>query len=76
MYSMDKEISQRSERMQKSTISKHNKHHGSTGHCFSFGNKAAYKITDNSSVVKYAVIKDTAIIQQYDAIFIEELIGR
>ena len=60
----------------KSVISKHNKHHGSLGEYFSFGNKAAYETVDGSSVGQYTVNKDASINQQCNIVVIEELIGR
>ena len=41
------------EGVKKNTIDKKNSHHGSTGYYFSFGNNAAYKIINGSSVAKY-----------------------
>ena len=60
----------------KSVIGKHNKHHGSLGEYFSFGNKAAYETVDGSSVSQYAVKKHATITQKCNIVVIEELIGR
>ena len=59
-----------------SVISKHNKHHQSSGEYFSFGNKGAYKTVDGSSVGQYATKKNSSIQQKSNVIIIEELIAR
>ena len=55
----------------KSVISKHNKHHGSFGEYFSFGNKVAYETVDGSSMGQYTVKKNTSIKQRCHIITIE-----
>ena len=60
----------------KSVIGKHNKHHGSLGEYFSFGNKAAYETIDGSSVSQYAIKKCATVTQKCNIVVIEELIGR
>ena len=62
--------------MLKRVISKHKKHYGSTRYYFFYGKKAAYKITENSLVGQYAVIKGATIDQQCRAIVIEDSIVR
>lgn len=57
----------------RSVITKSNKHHGSTGHYFSFGNKAAYRKCNNSSVSQYAVRNTATFTQECDAVIIEDI---
>ena len=57
----------------RSVITKNNKHHESTGRYFSFGNKAAHRITNNSSVSQYAVTKIASFMQEFDYVIIEDL---
>ena len=59
-----------------SAISSHNKHHGSTGDYFSFGNKIRYNTVDFSSVWQYSTKPHLKIEQKGKCVIIEELIAR
>ena len=63
-------------RCKKNVMTKKNSHHGSNGEYFSFGNKAEYKLVNNSSIGQYVMKPRINDSTKLGGIAIEELMNR
>ena len=57
-----------------SVIDDHNSHHGSIGKYYSFGNKAAYKTINKSSISQYVMKKGISEEKEMKCLTIDELV--